>query len=148
MTIYSDKDITISGCTTEYANTEFDAYLSNWKISKREHDFDIITDVSGRNKIWKSVTPGAYQETGDVAGYLMHFDLTINSGNTLKITYNSDATDVSTLDTMRFGAGAGWRDSPSHIYIVIKDYTEEMINPTTFLISFNGYEPFTPSGNI
>lgn len=118
-------DLRISGCTTTYSDTQFDVWCSRWDKEKWEHIFEFWCTSSQREKIWKSITPGAVTELYNILGEPYFYDTTYTSSNTIKV----DTIGDGNLPGMRSGN-----------YFAVKDYREEIIPHTKyFRISISAY---------
>jgi len=129
-------DLIISGCTTLESDTQFQALCSSWSVDGYEHQIKIITDAEGRNKLYKSIVPGAIETIDTIVRKPYYYDSTwMYSSNTLFLKYATTNPDISTISSMRFSQSG----LENGIYLGVSSYSEKLISPTVFQITFSGY---------
>jgi hypothetical protein len=128
-------DLIISGCSTSQSNTQFNIACSVWEIADYEHTIEFWTDASGRNKLYRSIKPGAVEELMDILGDKTFIDCTYSSSNTISIKPNNNATS-SSISSMRYT----YPNINGEYKIAIKSYREWIPEKNTFAIKLIGYE--------
>lgn len=133
MTMY---DLIISGCSINQSNTQFSVGCSRWDVDNTEHILEFWTDAAGRNKLYRSIKPGAVEELYDILGEKTYVDTTYSSSNTILIKPNPNAVTSSTISSMRFT----YIGLSGQIKLGIRDYTEDIPQRESFHIKISGYE--------
>ena len=112
-------DLIISGNTTNKpaGGTQIDVWCSRWDRDKWTYTLEFWCTSSQREKLWKSVTPGAVEELYNILGVPSFYDATFSSGNTLTLTPKAGTT----LAGMRSGCSIG-----------VSDYREEIVAHTPY----------------
>lgn len=123
------NDLYISTCSEEPvpSNASFYTMCSNWGFTGDTHSITFFTNKTNRDLLYNNILPGKVEQWDIPFTKTLYFDSTFISANTVYIKPVA-GTQLSSI-----------RDE---IYLVVKDYKEELIGrpANTFKITLTGYE--------